>query len=140
MENIEELRNKLLDVSNQIVDSYLNDNNNNSEITSKLNNKIQDLVQQNITLREELKEHTKKNYEYENIINNLNKKMEELSNNNNVSNNTSIIKKQADNIQEKDDYIEMLLKRISNLSNTIKLNKSKLKISLDQIDEYFSLN
>ena len=133
--DISEIKNNLLNNCNHLIKEYLNVVESNVNNSTRLNETILNLTNQNklklselTEFQNELKEYKKKTYDYELIINNLQK---ELSKNNidDNSNNGSIIKIQADSIREKDIYIEQLLKKIDFLQNQL-LNKNNVKLSI----------
>ena len=138
--NIAETRNILHKISNELVDSYLQNLQEKAEKDVHENQNIVMLTQQNkLQFQEieekdrEITEYKKKCYDYEQIINKYQEKMVEIEEEHKCEGKVSIIKVQADELTKKDQYIEQLENKIKFLQ-TEKKNVS-FKIEDDIIEE-----
>ena len=138
--NIAETRDILHKISNELVDSYLQNLQEKAEKDVQENQNIVMLAQQNkLQFQEieekdrEITEYKKKCYDYEQIINKYQEKMVEIEEEHKCEGKVSIIKVQADELTKKDQYIEQLENKIKFLQ-TEKKNVS-FKIEDDIIEE-----
>ena len=138
--NIAETRDILHKISNELVDSYLQNLQEKAEKDVHENQNIVMLAQQNkLQFQEieekdrEITEYKKKCYDYEQIINKYQEKMVEIEEEHKCEGKVSIIKVQADELTKKDQYIEQLENKIKFLQ-TEKKNVS-FKIEDDIIEE-----
>ena len=138
--NIAETRNILHKISNELVDSYLQNLQEKAEKDVHENQNIVMLTQQNKLQFQEIEEkdkeitdYKKKCYDYEQIINEYQKKMVKIEEEHKCEGKVSIIKVQADELTKKDQYIEQLENKIKFLQ-TEKKNVS-FKIEDDIIEE-----
>ena len=138
--NIAETRNILHKISNELVDSYLQNLQEKAEKDVQENQNIVMLAQQNKLQFQEIEEkdkeitdYKKKCYDYEQIINEYQEKMVKIEEEHKCEGKVSIIKVQADELTKKDQYIEQLENKIKFLQ-TEKKNVS-FKIEDDIIDE-----
>ena len=138
--NIAETRNILHKISNELVDSYLQNLQEKAEKDVQENQNIVMLTQQNKLQFQEIEEkdkeitdYKKKCYDYEQIINKYQEKMVEMEEEHKCEGKVSIIKVQADELTKKDQYIEQLENKIKFLQ-TEKKNVS-FKIEDDIIEE-----
>ena len=138
--NIAETRNILHKISNELVDSYLQNLQEKAEKDVQENQNIVMLTQQNkLQFQEiegkdkEITDYKKKCYDYEQIINKYQEEMVEIEEKHKCEGKLSIIKVQADELTKKDQYIEQLENKIKFLQ-TEKKNVS-FKIEDDIIEE-----
>ena len=138
--NIAETRDILHKISNELVDSYLQNLQEKAEKDVQENQNIVMLTQQNKLQFQEIEEkdkeitdYKKKCYDYEQIINEYQEKMLEIEEKHKCEGKVSIIKVQADELTKKDQYIEQLENKIKFLQ-TEKKNVS-FKIEDDIIEE-----
>ena len=138
--NIAETRDILHKISNELVDSYLQNLQEKAEKDVKENQNIVMLTQQNKLQFQEIEEkdkeitdYKKKCYDYEQIINQYQEEMVEIEEKHKCEGKISIIKVQADELTKKDQYIEQLENKIKFLQ-TEKKNVS-FKIEDDIIEE-----
>ena len=138
--NIAETRDILHKISNELVDSYLQNLQEKAEKDVHENQNIVMLTQQNkLQFQEiegkdkEITDYKKKCYDYEQIINEYQEKMLEIEEKHKCEGKVSIIKVQADELTKKDQYIEQLENKIKFLQ-TEKKNVS-FKIEDDIIEE-----
>ena len=122
--NISESRKELYKHIDNILTSYNNniENNNNTSIIDK--NTIKDLSkqvkihQEEIIIKDNLiRELNKKSYDYENIINNYQKKMQDIEKEQEQDNKVSLVISQANEIEKLQKYIDQLESRIKNMNN-----------------------
>jgi len=123
--NISEKKEQLHKLSNELVDSYnsIIEITNNQGLEDK--NIIKKLTEQIITQKREIDDkdkqissQNKKCYDYEVVINEYQDKMVQIEEENKTNNKVSIVISQANELENKDRYIEQL-------ENKIKLIKSK---------------
>ena len=123
--NISEKKEQLHKLSNELVDSYnsIIEITNNQGLEDK--NIIKKLTEQIITQKREIDDkdkqissQNKKCYDYEVVINKYQDKMVQIEEENKTNNKVSIVISQANELENKDRYIEQL-------ENKIKLIKSK---------------
>ena len=138
--NIAETRDILHKISNELVDSYLQNLQEKAEKDVQENQNIVMLTQQNKLQFQEIEEkdkeitdYKKKCYDYEQIINQYQEEMVEIEEKHKCEGKLSIIKVQADELTKKDQYIEQLENKIKFLQ-TEKKNVS-FKIEDDIIEE-----
>ena len=138
--NIAETRDILHKISNELVDSYLQNLQEKAEKDVQENQNIVMLTQQNkLQFQEieqkdkEISDYKKKCYDYEQIINKYQEKMVEMEEEQKCEDKVSIVKVQADELTKKDQYIEQLQNKIKFLQNE-KKNVS-FKIEDDIIEE-----
>ena len=138
--NIAETRDILHKISNELVDSYLQNLQEKAEKDVQENQNIVMLTQQNkLQFQEiegkdkEITDYKKKCYDYEQIINKYQEEMVEIEEKHKCEGKLSIIKVQADELTKKDQYIEQLQSKIKFLQNE-KKNVS-FKIEDDIIEE-----
>ena len=138
--NIAETRDILHKISNELVDSYLQNLQEKAEKDVQENQNIVMLTQQNkLQFQEiegkdkEITDYKKKCYDYEQIINKYQEEMVEIEEKHKCEGKLSIIKVQADELTKKDQYIEQLENKIKFLQ-TEKKNVS-FKIEDDIIEE-----
>ena len=138
--NIAETRDILHKISNELVDSYLQNLQEKAEKDVQENQNIVMLTQQNKLQFQEIEEkdkeitdYKKKCYDYEQIINQYQEEMVEIEEKHKCEGKLSIIKVQADELTKKDQYIEQLQSKIKFLQNE-KKNVS-FKIEDDIIEE-----
>ena len=138
--NIAETRDILHKISNELVDSYLQNLQEKAEKDVQENQNIVMLTQQNkLQFQEiegkdkEITDYKKKCYDYEQIINQYQEEMVEIEEKHKCEGKLSIIKVQADELTKKDQYIEQLQSKIKFLQNE-KKNVS-FKIEDDIIEE-----
>ena len=138
--NIAETRDILHKISNELVDSYLQNLQEKAEKDVQENQNIVMLTQQNkLQFQEiegkdkEITDYKKKCYDYEQIINQYQEEMVEIEEKHKCEGKVSIIKVQADELTKKDQYIEQLENKIKFLQ-TEKKNVS-FKIEDDIIEE-----
>jgi len=138
--NIAETRDILHKISNELVDSYLQNLQEKAEKDLQENQNIVMLTQQNKLQFQEIEEkdkeitdYKKKCYDYEQIINQYQEEMVEIEEKHKCEGKLSIIKVQADELTKKDQYIEQLQSKIKFLQNE-KKNVS-FKIEDDIIEE-----
>ena len=138
--NIAETRDILHKISNELVDSYLQNLQEKAEKDVQENQNIVMLTQQNkLQFQEieqkdkEISDYKKKCYDYEQIINKYQEKMVEIEEEQKCEDKVSIVKVQADELTKKDQYIEQLQNKIKFLQNE-KKNVS-FKIEDDIIEE-----
>ena len=138
--NIAETRDILHKISNELVDSYLQNLQEKAEKDLQENQNIVMLTQQNKLQFQEIEEkdkeitdYKKKCYDYEQIINKYQEEMVEIEEKHKCEGKLSIIKVQANELTKKDQYIEQLENKIKFLQ-TEKKNVS-FKIEDDIIEE-----
>ena len=138
--NIAETRDILHKISNELVDSYLQNLQEKAEKDVQENQNIVMLTQQNKLQFQEIEEkdkeitdYKKKCYDYEQIINKYQEEMVEIEEKHKCEGKLSIIKVQANELTKKDQYIEQLENKIKFLQ-TEKKNVS-FKIEDDIIEE-----
>ena len=122
--NIAETRDILHKISNELVDSYLQNLQEKAEKDVQENQNIVMLTQQNkLQFQEieqkdkEISDYKKKCYDYEQIINKYQEKMVEMEEEQRCEDKVSIVKVQADELTKKDQYIEQLQNKIKFLQN-----------------------
>ena len=138
--NIAETRDILHKVSNELVDSYLQNLQEKAEKDVQENQNIVILTQQNkLQFQEieqkdkEISDYKKKCYDYEQIINKYQEKMVEIEEEQKCEDKVSIVKVQADELTKKDQYIEQLQNKIKFLQN--QKNNVSFEIEDDIIEE-----
>ena len=127
--DISDIRNKLNNYVNELIVSYSNMLNEKTEISSTNNKDILFLNNQNKLQHNEIKELNKKCYDYENIINKLQKDIIKLEEEKKCEDNVSIVISQGNELHKKDQYIEQLQKKVSFLQ------KEKKNITFKVEDE-----
>ena len=140
--NIAETRDILHKISNELVDSYLQNLQEKAEKDVQENQNIVMLTQQNkLQFQEieqkdkEISDYKKKCYDYEQIINEYQDKMVKIEEEQICEDKVSIVKVQADELTKKDQYIEQLQNKIKFLQN--EKNNISFKIE-DDIKEELS--
>ena len=138
--NIAETRDILHKVSNELVDSYLQNLQEKAEKDVQENQNIVMLTQQNkLQFQEieqkdkEISDYKKKCYDYEQIINKYQEKMVEIEEEQKCEDKVSIVKVQADELTKKDQYIEQLQNKIKFLQN--QKNNVSFEIEDDIIED-----
>ena len=138
--NIAETRDILHKVSNELVDSYLQNLQEKAEKDVQENQNIVILTQQNkLQFQEieqkdkEISDYKKKCYDYEQIINKYQEKMVEIEEEQKCEDKVSIVKVQADELTKKDQYIEQLQNKIKFLQN--QKNNVSFEIEDDIIED-----
>ena len=130
--DIASTRNNLIELVNELVNSYNNKINieNNDSLKDKqtikeLNNQVLLLQKENNNYESENKDYKKNCYEYECMINKYQddklKEEKDINNNNKVS----LVITQANELEKKDRYIEQLEKKINNLEKNNKKYSNK---------------
>ena len=138
--NIAETRDILHKISNELVDSYLQNLQDKAEKDVQENQNIVMLTQQNkLQFQEieqkdkEISDYKKKCYDYEQIINKYQEKMVEIEEEQKCEDKVSIVKVQADELTKKDQYIEQLQNKIKFLQN--QKNNVSFEIEDDIIED-----
>jgi len=138
--NIAETRDILHKISNELVDSYLQNLQEKAEKDVQENQNIVMLTQQNkLQFQEieqkdkEISDYKKKCYDYEQIINKYQEKMVEIEEEQKCEDKVSIVKVQADELTKKDQYIEQLQNKIKFLQN--QKNNVSFEIEDDIIED-----
>ena len=135
--DIAESRSKLIQLVNEISDSYSSILEEKYENKDKENRDFVFLNNQNKSQKEELeekenqiKELNKKCYDYEQMINSYQEKMKEIEEEQLCNNKVSLVKSQANALDEKDKHIEHLEQKIKLLQDTDK----NVSVKIEQVE------
>ena len=135
--DIAESRSKLIQLVNEITESYSSILEEKYENKDKENRDFVFLNNQNKSQKEELeekenqiKELNKKCYDYEQMINSYQEKMKEIEEEQLCNNKVSLVKSQANALDEKDKHIEHLEQKIKLLQDTEK----NVSVKIEQVE------
>ena len=135
--DIAESRSKLIQLVDEITESYSSILEEKYENKDKENRDFVFLNNQNKSQKEELeekenqiKELNKKCYDYEQMINSYQEKMKEIEEEQLCNNKVSLVKSQANALDEKDKHIEHLEQKIKLLQDTDK----NVSVKIEQVE------
>ena len=135
--DIAESRSKLIQLVDEITESYSSIREEKYENKDKENRDFVFLNNQNKSQKEELeekenqiKELNKKCYDYEQMINSYQEKMKEIEEEQLCNNKVSLVKSQANALDEKDKHIEHLEQKIKLLQDTDK----NVSVKIEQVE------
>ena len=143
--NIAETRSNLVNLKNELTESYsqMLHNNTNKDMKDNqdilfLNNQNKLQLQEISELEEKVSKLNKKCYDYEQIINNYQGKMVEMEEEQKCEDKVSIVKIQADELHKKDQYIDQLQQKIKFLQGDKKNITFKLDDNIDSQSQGWS--